>query len=135
MITDKESALKWLDQFITKINEQDNRATAIPYIFVVQSLEFDRVIPENGSDDYNSSDQELEEEEDPNEPGEVLKCLYTYQDRAWFFTEEGANEHLMMNRHNYSKPRIYVKHCFRSPEIRDLLISIAKVVDKELRIK
>lgn len=122
MYETKQKALEWLSDFVDRVNTQNNRSTASPYIFCVQSLEhvfwaplqMSAILVEkcDDGDGYNH---------------------YNYKDCAWFFTEEGAKQHLDLNAHNYNQPRTFVKHCFRSPEIERLLESVAEVVGKEYR--
>ena len=36
-------------------------------------------------------------------------CKYMYVDQSWFLTRQAAEEHIKRSKHNYNKPRIYVK--------------------------
>jgi hypothetical protein len=121
----KDDAVKFLSEFIDRINKQDNRATASPYIICVQSLEMEFYSEEEMHADLV--------QEARNEDDEFYGYNhFNYVDKAWFFTEEGAAQHLELNSHNYRKPRTYVKHCWRSPEIKSLLEAVAALVEKPL---
>jgi hypothetical protein len=48
---------------------------------------------------------------------EHYEVKYEWVDRNWFFTNEGYEEHLRLNRHNYGEVRPYIKHLFRNPEM------------------
>lgn len=124
----KLKAMKLLSKFIDRINEQDNRSTAAPIIFCVQSLETAFF----AEDEYHADEVEPYQDEDEDDGSFKGYKHSNYTDKAWFFTEEGAKKHLRLNKHNYSSPRIYVKHCFRSPEIEDLLSAIATITDKKI---
>lgn len=128
----RRERLRWLQDFIDKINTQDNRGTASPYLVVVQSLEYafwgETQLP---------ADKVLEstEGDEPGDGGVVGFNHYNYKDMAWFFTHAGAAEHLRQNKHNYNEPRTFIKHCFRSPEMQTLLEAVAAMVGKEYKRK
>ena len=42
---------------------------------------------------------------------------YEWQDRNWFFTYSGYDEHVRLNKHNYGKIRNFVSYCNRNPEM------------------
>lgn len=134
----------------SRLKVQDNASTANPYIIALQqkierqvsdnqsydrrkyyspimegsssSMEaWEKLMRENG---YNDTDIEKERRE-------VIEYYVKddWEDRNWFFTYEGYEEHLRLNRHNYGEVRSYVYHCFRNPEMKaiwDLLVSKAK---------
>lgn len=150
-ITISDEAAAFLLEFNRRLETQDNRATANPYYFTVRCMR-ELAAPEGmtGETRYYSADdtecyteEELiqhckECEKDPEEFKE--KCeVYDAQEVAEhinvFFTEEGYNEHIKLNGHNYrhfKKYYSYVEHAFRNPEI-DKLLSSVKEIGKSLK--
>lgn len=52
----------------------------------------------------------------------------------FFLTMGGYDRHMRMNAHNYrKKPRPFVHHGFRNPELENLLEAVAAIVGKEMR--
>lgn len=100
-----------------KINAQDNLATATPYLVVLQSLKCVGVVDENYF--YGDRDShEIRHEKASEESDETLPILYKYEDVNWFFTQEAAKAHMQANHYHYDKPRTYIKHCWRNPEMK-----------------
>jgi hypothetical protein len=161
VIETKEDAHKFLSELIDKINAQDNRCTAMPYFYVVRRERWRLTERGYGHGKTKSVKyfSHLESEFETYE--EYTKRCHEYYDtdfnetkakEAWdqadwhdmviehedeniFFTEDGYNEHIRLNGHNYRgslRHYSYVKHAFRNPEIKDLLLSVAILTDKKL---
>jgi hypothetical protein len=134
----------------TRLKMQDNASTANPYIIALQQ-KIERIVPDTMEYDRRkvydpewsqsfSSIEEWEktmkehgyEDEDIKKRRREITDYYVkdeWEDRNWFFTYEGYEEHLRLNRHNYGEVRSYIYHCFRNPEMKaiwDLLVSRAK---------
>jgi hypothetical protein len=138
----REHAVKFVSDFITRIDTDDNAGTAAPILHVLQ--EHQETITEDTSDrsrtaytsyhlDYEIYDTEDEardalaeigSSEDPDEIG----VREEWVDRNWFFTREGAERHLALNSYNYSKTRIYTKHAFRNPEMEELFAALRGIL-------
>lgn len=135
------------------IMTQNNRGTADPYIIVLQ--EKIEVATADGNGDrlkyyhhefesaYNSKEEFREacrsngySKEDFRK---MLDELQTYEvkdvweDRNWFFTDEGYNQHLDLNRHNYGEVRSYLKHAFRNPEMKAIFEHLRSLYTTELK--
>lgn len=95
----KEEALKWLEEFITEINNQDNRGTACPYYYDL------RYRNEEGY------------EEHVGYGGTV------------FFTQKATDEYIEDNGHNLPKGvYTFLCWGGRNPELKQLLESIGAAV-------
>ena len=98
-----------------KISKQDNLATALPYIIVLQTMRPLGVVdPDYFYGDSDSCEIRYEGNE---ESEEKLPILYRYEDVNWFFTQEAAKKHIELNHYHYDRPRTYLKHCWRNPEM------------------
>lgn len=129
------------------MNSQDNRATAMPYIYQVQSRE--RIPAAEGcgysayyqDGSYLETDDEIYQEiyewfneekplseikkMDELEKEEILekrgykKVNYDYENKYQnaFLTEKACKEHIQANKHHYSEPVDYLTHAFRNPEM------------------
>jgi hypothetical protein len=135
----------------SRMRTQDNLATAPPYIIALQ--EEVEVFAQEGNGDkkkywdgeachsWNSLEEfraRFKDDYTPEEVAKFEKDLVEYEvkfewvDRNWFFTQEGYDEHLRLNGHNYGrgpsvtgKVRPYIRHLFRNPEMKavwDLLV-------------
>lgn len=142
--SDKSQAEEFLTEFMMRLNGQDNRSTATPYYFVVQSL--DRVLDqdewiwvneEGGEiDSCDVSAEELEERgydnfEDYAE-GELDKYYskLEYVDRQGpFLSLEAAENHIESNDYHYNEPRTYCKGAWRNPELELLLKSVGELIN------
>lgn len=130
------SMLSYSEQLSWRMNNQDNRATASPYLYVLQEQkkvyanDFENPDGAEYYDDdnctsYNSKKSARESfresgYEDIEKQVEKLKRIefkFYWEDVNWFFTKEALDRHINGNRHRYGKTRDYVKHCFRNPEM------------------
>jgi hypothetical protein len=152
----KKEAKKYLQEFLTKINTQDNRGTASPYFYVIQDKEeyrddnnpeyyvwFNDEYDEKYRSDYEDDliEKIMERDNIDQESAEEYlskfdKCGMSTRwiEDGCFFTEEDAKGHLESNSHHYSKDaRTYVKHFWRAPGVKDFFEAVSVLV--ELPIK
>lgn len=143
VISDKTADfLKTLNK---RIQTQDNRATASPYYFCVRCVS-ETPVPDGFTDEIryvhdgsSFTEEELKQYCEDNEldfePFKNNKCdKYCVRDVAefknFFFTEEGYNQHMNLNQHNYGHYKevsSYVDHAFRNPELEELLGAIKEL--------
>jgi hypothetical protein len=147
------SHIKVLKDFLSRIDLDDNRATARPILFLLQvrremvvdgDYHYDRVVYRHNDmfescfdskeeclqalKDYGHNEEEVAERED-----EITKHYLAeyWETEQVFLTKEGLDRHLELNRHNYRKPfRDYVIHAFRNPEIKELYDAIRALVNE-----
>jgi hypothetical protein len=152
-----ESTLEFLKEFMDKLNTQDNRSTASPYMYVVRDVRrvygIDDVFDSAGSVWYNFedgssylTDEELMDAFDAEEKDCVEDIAndngYDYVRyteirviKNIFFTEEAAIDHIKECHYHYNDPDIHVEHLVKNNELLDILDAIAEVVDDELITK
>lgn len=136
-----------LIELSNEINSQDNRATAAPYFFQIQTQK--RVFtPEACGNECWVSDDILIETDD-----EINKTIFEYKDEqihiddikrmenyekeqileeaGWrkvnyqweeryenaFLTEKSCREHIRLNHYHYCEPVDYLSHAFRNPDM------------------
>lgn len=132
--------LPYSEQLKWNMSEQDRRATASPYLYVLQvqkkvyANDFDNPDGIEYYDDnlcssftskeeaqlhYEEGEHEYNQKDVEKKMGELKKCEYKFywEDVNWFFTKEALDAHVRCNRHNYGKTRDYVKYCYRNPEM------------------
>lgn len=149
---EKEEAKAFLQNFIKKINTQDNRGTASPYFYVIQDIkeyrddnnpEFHVLFDEEYSELYRADWEDgllaavmegegLTEEEAEEFIEKHDKCGMSthWEEKGCFFTESDAKGHLESNAHHYSnRARTYVKHFWRAPEVHDFFKAISVLAD------
>lgn len=79
----------------------------------------------------NMCDEEILEliEEEYDRYSEVQ----TWEEHGCFFTESDAKSHLKLNNYHYSNnAHTYVKHCWRSPQMKKLFESLGTIVDIDI---
>lgn len=131
-----------------KIKTQDNRGTAKPYFFQVQTkeqvavpegcgieawfyddftIETDDEINEKISDLKNVSIEEVKSMKDYEkelilEEAGYHKINYDYKNEYYncFFTEDACENHIQANKHNYNQPKSYLNHAFRNHEMKKI---------------
>lgn len=133
-----------------EMKTQDNRATARPYIIVLQERQ-SIVVPEGHGGDvlqywsgrdcesFDSMEEfervcleneiEGEEKEKYKNSLEPYWLKYYWEDKNWFFTYKGYERHLELNRHNYGKIRNYVKYVHRNPEFEKVYNMILDTIE------
>jgi hypothetical protein len=113
-----------------RIRTQDNRCTADP-IFQVRGLKRIYGMDSRFTDnpvwiDVEDDIHEVDPPDDPGKPGDfIIQTGYVdvWEVLAVAFTEEGCNEHLRLNSHNYSrykKVEIYADSLYRCPEMQSI---------------
>ena len=144
-VTDK--VYEALAEISRNMNAQDNRCTAYPILFQIQTNE-QKAAPEGcGEPGWYSDGTVLETEE------EITDAIFDYKDEeltkdairslselardemmeeaGWekgyyiyehkyqnaFFTEKACEEHIRLNHYHYAEPKSYVDHAFRNPEM------------------
>lgn len=145
-----DNAYEVLSNLLKRMETQDNRATASPVLFLLQTpkevvadsdYSYDKVVyyhsvfEDRGFEtreeakqylrEYGYKDKELEEE--------IKNITALFIKKEWqtqnvFLTEEGYNRHLALNRHNYGEVRSYVIHGFRNPELKEMIDAIKTIV-------
>jgi hypothetical protein len=119
-----------------RLKNQDNRATASPYLYVLQEQkrvyadEFDNSDGVEYYDDHTCSSfdtieeareyfEENEFEDVDDKVNNLRKSEYKFywEDVNWFFSKKALDNHVRGNKHRYGKTRDYVKHCLRNPEM------------------
>jgi hypothetical protein len=144
VISDKTAA--FLIELNRRLETQDNRATASPYFFTVRCIS-EVPVPDGFTDEIryvidgcsSYTEDELRKYCEENrldfEEFKVNGCQkYNVRDveefKNVFFTEEGYNEHIRLNGHNYRHYKrfdSYVDHAFRNPEIEQLLAAVREI--------
>lgn len=148
----KDQAVDWLKHFIAHIDTQDNRGTAKPIFYLLQTptviwgeslshadvtkyalCEFDYYDYDSKEELISSmkengfSDDEIKEHKHKivSIEGETI-----WETQETFFTKHGLDRHLDLNKHNYRKGhRDYVVHAFRNPEIKELFEAIRAIIN------
>lgn len=146
--TDKETIV----EFLKKMSTQDNRCTAFPFYYVINTAKWTITDEDYASGDYriryvneeNHEDVIDEEEwesrpecesdltEEQKDDGISAQDAYkrfcevkTWQEEGLFFTETDAQRHLELNHYHYSPDaHTYVKHVWRAPELEEFLLAI-----------
>jgi hypothetical protein len=116
---------------IRQINSQDNRATASPYHFAVQSKRWVDTVHDGEKEVvlYDGHLYTLNEwvESDPNSTWQSWEDLHSFwvrhewEDRGIFLTEREALKFIKANRYHLTEPRTYVKHFWRNSEMETIM--------------
>lgn len=134
--------LEFLKKLGQDIAAQNNRGTAMPHFYVLME-EYWLPAPHDMGDeyvryDYNSGEPIIyktkeEAEADGRDWEELLEIgqHHLYRESNVFLTEDGYNQHVRLNGHNYgrggNKFFSYVKHAFRNPEMARLVEILVKI--------
>jgi hypothetical protein len=111
---------------IREINAQDNRATASPYYYVVQSKKWVDTVHEGDKQViYDDGLFTLEEwtalgpeyTEESWEKRHPFCVREEWEDCEIFLTEKAALLYIRANRHRLNEPRTYVKHFWRNSQM------------------
>jgi hypothetical protein len=141
---------KRLKEISEAIKTQNNRSTAKPYFYQIQTKELVAVPEGCGTECYHNDGSQIETEEEINQTifeykdGKMLikeiqklddwekegiledagwqKGNYDYKDQYEnaFFTEKGCREHIRLNKHHYNEPVDYLTHAFRNPDMETI---------------
>lgn len=133
-----------------RIESNDNRGTAQPYLLLLQIKKTYIAHDDYGDDtktrwveqytgDYVTADTEKElkeiirgwhhdEEYVDFDPYQITKYQegYFWETVNVFFTDEGYREHMKINGHNIGEHRTYGIHAFRNPEMKQVYDLIIK---------
>jgi len=134
----KEQLEKTIKEFLSDMAQQDNRATAFPYFYIIRDE--DSVCVGRDSDDsqdtycdedydeitYRDEDYDtLSEEEYDKLPEKERTKLYlkkVWVEKGMFLTEKDAKLHLKINHYHYTEnAHTYVKHSWRAGDLKDFL--------------
>jgi len=153
----KEEAAAFLSDLMRRMNQQDNRGTATPYFYVVQTERWQPVHDECHSGEtrtcrvdfegdqtifhskeeflqwakgyYEGTKTEAEIDAHWENLQEVVEGKYTEEENV-FFTQDAYDEHIRLNGHNLRRnPHYsYIKHAFRNPELSEMFRAIGVLV-------
>jgi len=143
-----EKSFEFLKRLIKEIDEQDNRCTADPYYYVIQEEKTLVCAPGCGDEMYYIHDgegrtkEELMENFDLISDGEFddficsngveeIEIEKKHDDATLsnvFFTEKACHKHIELNHYHFNKPRSYVKHAWRNPEVESIFKAIREIV-------
>ncbi len=156
----KTEAMDFLKELVKEIDSQDNRCTADPYYYTIQTKEW-RPVPdgcsgphgesreiwvENGDNSTFDSKEELikqlkensDEDITDKEIENIIEEDYTqYTEGAFdkyenfFLTEKACEKHIKLNAYHYNEPHSYVDHTWRNPEIENLIKAIRALVKEK----
>ena len=150
---------EFLMNLSNELNTQDNRSTAMPYFFQIQTQEEVPAADGNGNEawigDGSGSKIETEEEiteaiaehkglaiedvttdrferENLLEEAGYRKIYYELKDKLQnaFLTAKACEAHINGNLHHYHTPVSYLSHSFRNPELETLLKFICGLTKK-----
>jgi hypothetical protein len=154
----------FLIELSKEINTQDNRATAMPYFFQIQTNE-EVAVPEGCGEKawYNDGskiqtqdeiDQVLFDYYDPRYTMEEIKVMDEWdkfdmlRDQDWreiyfdfkheyqgsFLTAKACQEHIRLNHYHYREPETYLQHAWRNPEMEMLFKFLCELTKGKLHI-
>lgn len=150
---------EFLMNLSNELTTQDHRATAMPYIFQIQTQEEVPAVEGNGNQAwvYDGSKLETEKEiteaiaewkdlliedvtKDESDREDILqeagyrKINYEMKDvyQNAFLTSKACDEHIKANGYHYNTPVNYLSHSFRNPELETLLKFICGLTGKEI---
>jgi hypothetical protein len=143
-----QEAKEILKSLITRIDTQDNRATAKPFLHLLRVKR--RIFVPTSNDGgwwIDTQDSEIEAIQANNriQAASILSERYEitvnpdfleecdlvewWETRNVFLTKEGLNQHLKLNAHNLEDEyQDYMIHAFRNPEISALFDAIRTLV-------
>ena len=127
---------------IREINAQDNRCTASPYYYVVQSKRWvdtvhdgeKEVVALDGSlytlAEWLESDEEATQSSwEAEGPFDVRS---EWEDKAVFLTEKAALLFIRANGHHLNEPRTYVKHFWRNSQMETVMRALEEFSGERL---
>lgn len=126
---------------IREINSQDNRITASPYYFVVQSKKWvdtiqsgdKQVVYADGLftlEEWQALGPEFTEESwERHSPFWVRE---EWEDREVFLTEKAALLYMRANGHHLNEPRTYVKHFWRNSQMKTVMQALEEFSGEKL---
>lgn len=143
-----DAALQVLRDLIHRIDTQDNRCTAKPFIHLLQYRRR-RCVPHCGGDggwwgpedDWEIARVKAATEEEALKilkerfPHYEFGELERYDAIEWwetvnvFLTQDGYERHVALNHHNFpGEHRDYLEHAYRNPELKEVLDAIREII-------
>jgi len=139
-----------------EVNNQNHRATAMPYIFQVETQEEVIAVEGNGNEVWISEDSDSRldtEEEITNRISEYKEIEISEVPTDWleretilekmgyrkiyletkavyqnaFFTEKACKEHIERTKHHYRDPQCFLSYATRNPELEMIYTFIAEL--------
>ncbi len=156
-----------LIELSTEMKTQDNRYTAMPFMFQVETTEQvaayegcgDSIwVHPEGETELKSDDEireyvfkHLSKENTPEKAKSILDDMDEYECEEWleehefyqvqvttenryqntFFTARACQAHIDSNSYHYNKPRVYLNHAWRNPEM-NLITEFLCVITPEV---
>jgi hypothetical protein len=144
----KNEAKDFLTQFLSRLETDDNRATARPILWCIQKkiVEYYPVWNSGGWWSYPDNEGHYIKADDLEDAIKEYKKFYGSDDapseddfdqwdriERWeivqtFLTKEGLDRHVAQNKHNLGEFRDYVIHAHRDPELKELYEAIRTIV-------
>lgn len=118
-----KSKFEGLIELVTEMETQDNRMTMRPVMIELQKMEKIYTAAERNYTHEATALEELGQDcldEYGIDPEEKIYWVENWVGVAWFFTYSGYEDHMRLNRHNYTRwpMRTYVQPiAWRNPEI------------------
>ena len=94
---------------------QDNRSTAMPHIFQIQTTE--EVAAYEGCGTTKWIGDEGEEVDEDAEDARSYQVTTEQRYQNTFFTAKACDEHIRLNHYHYKSPVCYLNHAWRNPEM------------------
>ena len=151
---------EFLINLSNELTTQDNRATAMPYIFQIQTQEEVPAMEGNGNVAWFYDGSKIESEQEITEAIAEYKGLdiedvskyYGFEREAIledagyrkiyydtkeqyqnaFLTSKACDRHISENAYHYNKPVNYLSHAFRNPELETLLKFVCGLTGKSI---
>jgi hypothetical protein len=127
---------------IREINQQDNRITASPYYFVVQSKRWvdtahdgEKEVIHCDGDLYTLPEWlELGEyhTEDTWQEQDPFWLRSEWEDREIFLTEKAALQYMRAQAHHLNEPRTFVKHFWRNSQMKLVMLALEEFSGEKL---
>ena len=127
---------------IREINAQDNRATASPYYFIVQSKRWvdtvhggeKEVVAVDGH--FYTLDEWIENDEGATRKSWEAEGPFwvreDWEDKGVFLTEKAALLFIRANSHHLNEPRTYVKHFWRNSQMETVMRALEEFSGERL---
>jgi len=145
----KDETFKFLQDLMERYTTQDNRGTANPYYFTVNTTK-EMSAPAGTTDKekyyYDGctfTEDELKEycrtyavDFDMAKSEATPYCVQEVEEyHNFFLTKEGYEKHMELNGHNYrhfkGSPRSYIMYANRNPELNNLLKALCEITGKK----
>lgn len=151
---------EFVKSLISEIETQDNRITAYPILYMIQTKD-KQIRPEEYSDEFEwygngesySHDELIELLKDSdkidstdienwnewdisnsaNDIG-IEKVYFENIDKFEsniFFTEKAIKQHIKSNHYHYNDPKDYVIHAWRNPEVENIIKALKEIAKSE----